>query len=84
MSAAFWLLIGLAGGAAHFALLRYNAELYVSGSAVRAFGVQVMRMVMTTALLALAAWHGTMPLLFATLGFAGIRPCVLRRLASAP
>jgi hypothetical protein len=84
MSMVVWLLVGLFAGAAHFGLLRYNTELYVSGCAARAIGVQTLRMATTTALLTFAAWQGTAPLLLTMLGLAGVRPFILRLGASAP
>jgi hypothetical protein len=81
---AFWLLGGLAGGTAHFALLRWNTRLYLGGGLGRALGVQALRMLVTAVLLAFAAWHGAMPLLLAAIGVLLARPLVLRLLASAP
>jgi hypothetical protein len=82
---AFWLLLGIAGGTAHFALLRWNTRLYLTGGNVaRALGVQVLRLAATTALLAFAVWHGAVPLLFATIGVVVARLLVLRVLAIVP
>jgi hypothetical protein len=83
--AAFWLLAGLAGGGAHFALLRWNTRLYLGGGSVaRALGVQALRLAATALLLAFAAWHGAWPLLLAAIGVALARLLVLRVLAIAP
>jgi hypothetical protein len=85
MSAAVWLLVGLAGGTAHFALLRWNTRLYLTGGSVaRPLGVQALRLAATTVLLAFAAWHGAMPLLLAAIGVLLARLLVLRMLAIAP
>jgi len=85
MSTVFWLLAGLAGGTAHFALLRWNTILYVAGGTMaRAIGVQVLRMAATTVLLAFAAWHGAWPLLFCAIGVVLARLLVLRVLAITP
>jgi hypothetical protein len=83
---AFWLLAGVAGGTAHFVLLRWNTRLYLGGGSVgRALGVQALRMVVTALLLAFAAWHGgALPLLLATIGVLLARLLVLRVLAITP
>ncbi len=83
--AAFWLLAGLAGGTAHFALLRWNTRLYLAGGSVaRGLGVQLLRLAGTTALLAFAAWHGALALLLAAIGVTLARLLVLRVLAIVP
>ncbi len=83
--AAFWLLAGLAGGTAHFGLLRWNTRLYLAGGSVaRALGVQALRLAATTVLLAFAAWHGALPLLLAAIGVVLARLLVLRVMAIAP
>ncbi len=80
-----WLLAGLAGGTAHFAMLRWNTRLYLDGSSlVRALGVQMLRLVAITALLAFAAWHGALPLLIAALGVVLARLLVVPRLEIGP
>lgn len=83
MIATLWLLAGLAVGAAHFALLRRNAALFLTGSIAHALGMQALRMVLTTALLAFAVWHGALPLLLAALGVLLARALVLRVTAGA-
>jgi hypothetical protein len=83
--AVFWLLAGVAGGTAHFALLRWNTRLYLTGgSMARALGAQVLRLVATALLLAFAAWHGALPLLLAAIGVVVARLLVLRVLAIVP
>jgi hypothetical protein len=85
MSMALWMLIGLTAGAAHFALLRWNATLYAAaGGIARGLTAQALRMAVMTALLALAAWHGALPLLSATIGVLFARLLVLRVLAVVP
>jgi hypothetical protein len=103
MSATLWLLAGLAGGVAHFALLRWNTLLYLnraetgplmhhrhgrawpghphlemSAALTHAIGLQVLRLSAIASLLAIAAWHGALPLLLAGLGVVLARPLVLR------
>jgi F1F0 ATPase subunit 2 len=78
VSAAIWLLAGLAGGIAHFSLLRWNTALYAEGSVVGALGVQLLRMALTTGLLVFAVSHGASPLLLAALGVVLARLPVLR------
>ena len=83
--AAFWLLVGLAGGTAHFALLRWNTLLYLTGDRMeRALGLQALRLAATTLLLGFAAWHGAWPLLLAALGVVLARLLVLHVLAIMP
>ena len=83
--AVLWLLAGIAGGTAHFALLRWNTRLYLAGGSVaRALGMQVLRLAATTLLLAFAAWHGAWPLLLSALGVVLARLLVLRVLAITP
>ena len=78
MSEMLWLSAGFVGGAAHFALLRGNAMLYVTGDRLqRAIGLQMLRLATIGLLLGLAAWHGTLPLLLAALGALFARPLVV-------
>jgi len=80
-----WLLFGIATGIAHFALLRWNANLYVTdGGLLRALAMQSLRMTTTTALLAFAAWHGALPLLAAAIGIMLARVLVLRMMTVEP
>lgn len=80
-----WLLLGVAGGGAHFALLRWNATLYVAGgSLAQAVATQALRMAATAAMLAFAAWHGALPLLAAAVGVLLARLLVLRVMAVTP
>ena len=94
MIAALWLLVGLAGGVAHFALLRRNTMLFLSScqasclssasSLAHAIALQVLRLAAVVALLGFAAWHGALPLLLAALGVMLARHLVLRRMQVAP
>lgn len=78
-----WLLSGIVAGAAHFALLRWNAGLYLfRGGALRAVAVQVLRMAVTGVLLVFAAWHGALPLLTAAIGVLLARMLVLHTTAA--
>lgn len=95
MIAALWLSVGLAGGVAHFVLLRWNTLLYLGArtngssachprhSLMHAVGQQVLRLAATASLLGLAAWHGALPLLLAALGIMLARPLVLHALQAA-
>ncbi|HUN39321.1 MAG TPA: ATP synthase subunit I [Acetobacteraceae bacterium] len=77
-----WLVFGLTAGAGHFALLRWNAGLYLSGSGVLcALAVQMLRMAATGVLLAFAAVHGALALLTAAIGVLVARMLVLRMTA---
>jgi hypothetical protein len=85
MTEALWLLAGLAGGAAHFALLRQNMRLYLAGgNLAHALILQALRFAVTAALLGFAALHGAMSLLLAALGVALARLLVLHATAPAP
>jgi hypothetical protein len=68
MTAALWSLTGLATGAVHFALLRWNTRLYLTGGLIQAVGVQLLRLAGIALLLCLAAWNGALPLLLAAFG----------------
>jgi hypothetical protein len=79
MTVVLWMLVGLAGGIAHFVLLRSNARLYLAGGGVPlALGMQVLRLAATALVLGFAAWHGALPLLLTALGFTFARVLVLR------
>ncbi len=81
---ALWLLFGLAGGTCHFAMLRWNATLYLSGTGMlRALAVQVVRMAATAGLLFFAVSHGAVALLAAAIGVLLARALILRATAGA-
>ena len=85
MTAALWLLLGLACGIAHFALLQRNVHLYLNaGGMTRAIGLQMLRLVTMAAVLVFAAWHGALPLLAAALGAVLSRSLVLHMMRAAP
>ena len=85
MNAALWLLLGLACGIAHFALLQRNVHLYLNaGGMMHAIAVQLLRLAVTAAVLVFAAWHGALPLLLAAFGVMLSRPLVLRMTRAAP
>jgi F1-F0 ATPase (N-ATPase) AtpR subunit len=83
MSGAMWIVPGLLGGAAYFALLRWNTLLYVGAqdharfAFVQALGLQLLRLGGIGVLLGFAARDGALPLLFAALGVMVCRPLVL-------
>ncbi len=60
--------LGIAAGLVHFHLLRWNTRLFVTGGALRAFGVQALRLAALAGVLVLAAWQGALPLLLTALG----------------
>jgi hypothetical protein len=69
----------------HFALLRWNTQLYLGGGAVPgAVGVQIVRLTSIALLLGFAAWHGALPLLLTASGVTLARPLVLRIMRVAP
>lgn len=78
MMATPWLLLGLAGGTAHFALLLWNTRLYVADSGVLpTLTLQMLRMVLTALILLFGAWHGAVPLLLCAVGIMLGRSLVL-------
>ena len=90
MTGIAWLASGLIGGAAYFALLRWNALLYVSAhdharfGFAQALGLQLLRLGGIGLLLGLAARDGESPLLFAALGVISSRPLAFRVVRVAP
>jgi hypothetical protein len=60
--------LGIVAGLVHFHLLRWNTHLFITGGALRAFGVQALRLAALAGVLVLAAWHGALPLLLTALG----------------
>ncbi len=60
--------LGIAAGLLHFHLLRWNTRLFIAGGALRAIGVQLVRLAALAGVLVLAAWHGALPLLLTALG----------------
>lgn len=84
MTGAVWFLAGLLGGAAYFALLRWNTMLYVRPVFAQALGVQLLRLAGMGVLLGFAAHHGAWPLLLAALGMLVARPLALRMMQVTP
>jgi F1-F0 ATPase (N-ATPase) AtpR subunit len=60
--------LGIVAGLLHFHLLRWNTHLFITGGALRAFGVQALRLAGLAGVLVLAAWLGALPLVLAALG----------------
>jgi len=82
---ALWLAFGLSAGTVHFALLPWNTALYLASTGILpALAVQGLRMTLTAAALAFAAWHGTEALLAAATGVVLARLLVLRVMAATP
>jgi N-ATPase, AtpR subunit len=85
MIAALWPLAGFAAGAAHFALLRWNTRLYLTGGGfLRAAGAQLLRLAGMACLLGFAVWNGALPLLLAATGLMLARLLVLRTTLALP
>jgi F1F0 ATPase subunit 2 len=78
MISALWSLAGLATGATHFALLRWNTRLYLTGGLMQAVGAQLLRLASIALPLCMAAWNGALPLLLAASGVMVARFLVLR------
>jgi hypothetical protein len=62
------LALGIAAGLVHFRLLRWNTHLFITGGALRAFGVQALRLAALAGVLVLVALHGALPLVLTALG----------------
>ena len=78
------LIAGLAGGTAHFALLRWNTALYLRPSGLsRAIVLQALRLALLAGVLVLLARQGALPLLLGALGVLAGRWIVLRRVRGA-
>ena len=85
MIATLWLLAGFTAGTVHFTLLRWNTLLYLtSGGIMRAVGMQLLRLASIALLLGLAAWHGAIALVLATMGVMLARLLVLRVMQVVP
>lgn len=76
-------LLGAGAGTVHFAALARDAHALVhGGSPFVAMGLRLGRLLLTTAVLVLAARQGWPSLLAATVGFMVARVVVLRRLGA--
>jgi F1F0 ATPase subunit 2 len=77
--------VGLAAGMLHFALLRWNAVLYGrAGGIGGAVALQLLRLAVLAALLAVISMQGALPLLLAALGVLVARPVVMQLMAPVP
>lgn len=77
-----FMLLGVAAGTLFFALLRWNAALYLHGGSVCfALALQAVRIGAVAGLLVLTALQGALPLLLSALGLLIARPVVLRFMA---
>jgi len=82
---ALWLAFGLAAGTAHFALLRWNTDLYLADTHIlHAGALQLLRLTTTAAALAFAVWHGMAALSATALCIMLARTVVLRLMAPSP
>ena len=78
------LIAGLAGGTAHFALLRWNTDLYLRPRGLgRAIALQGTRLALLAFVLVALARQGALPLLLGALGVLAARWIVLRRVRGA-
>ena len=84
MADAAFLLVGSLTGALSFALLRWNAGLYLRGGLAQAVVAQVARFAGVAAVLTVAAQFGALPLLLCALGFLIARPFVTRLVVARP
>ena len=74
---------GLLTGSLYFALLRWNASLYIqAGNISFAAGLQIVRLVALGGMLAMIALQGAVPLLLAAFGVFVARPFVMRMVAA--
>jgi F1F0 ATPase subunit 2 len=71
-------LSGLALGAASFASLKLNTDLYLGGRLWRPIALHILRLAIVTAALAFAALQGAGPLLAAAAGLVIARPIAVR------
>ena len=75
--------LGITAGLLHFLLLRWNTRLFVAGGALRAIGVQGLRLAALAGVLLLAARLGAMPMMLTALGVMIARQIVVRRTQAA-
>jgi len=75
---------GITAGLLHFLLLRWNTRLFVAGGALRAIGLQGLRLAALAGVLLLVARLGAMPLLLTALGVMIARQIVVRRTRLVP
>lgn len=83
--AMLFLVLGAIAGAVHFTAIAKDADLLVHGGPViRSIGLKLGRLLFTAAILVLAARHGWIDLLTATIGFMTARQLVIHRLRPTP
>lgn len=81
LSGLLFLVLGAIAGVVHFSAIAEDADLLVHGGpAIRAIGLRLGRLLLTTAILILAARHGWIDLLTATIGFTAARHHAIHRL----
>jgi F1F0 ATPase subunit 2 len=78
------LVAGLIIGLVHFVSLRWNAQLFVTGSAGTAVALQVGRIAVTVGALSALMLVSLSASLFGAVGFVIIRALVVRRLGEQP
>ena len=82
--AALFLMLGAGAGIVHFGAIARDAEWLVRGGpAIRAVVLRIGRLVLTGAVLVLAARQGWVVLLAAVIGFMAARHHMIRRLGPA-
>ncbi len=80
LAALLFLILGAIAGTAHFIAIAKDADLLVHGGPViRSIGLRLGRLALTVAILVLAARHGWIDLLSASIGFMAARHYVMRR-----
>jgi F1F0 ATPase subunit 2 len=71
--------VGLAAGAIHFATLRWNVRLLISGTPAKAIALQLLRLAGVAVLFGALAKLGAWPLLCGAAGLLLVRGVILRR-----
>jgi F1F0 ATPase subunit 2 len=85
LAALLFLMLGAIAGAAHFIAIAKDADLLVHGGPViQSIGLKLSRLVLTVAILVLAARHGWIDLLVATIGFMAARQFAIHRRGATP
>jgi F1F0 ATPase subunit 2 len=76
--------VGIAAGALHFATLRWNVRLLISGAPAKAIGLQLLRLAGVAVLFGVLAKLGAWPLLCGAAGLLLARGFILRRVQVTP
>jgi F1F0 ATPase subunit 2 len=76
--------VGIAAGALHFATLRWNVRLLISGTPAKAIGLQLLRLAGVAVLFGVLAKLGAWPLLCGAAGLLLARGFILRRVQVTP